>query len=126
VELACYHASPESSTGRWPTGRWPAWTLAELRAAYQMAVLAHGRCLVELRSATETLDGLEHPWLVVKGPVLAEIGYGGPRARLYDDLDLVVAPSDLPSAIRRIEAAGGCVTDLNWPMMASPCGRRYR
>jgi hypothetical protein len=55
---------------------------------------------------------------VVKGPVLAEIGYGDPGARLYDDLDLVVAPSDLPSAIRRIEAAGGCVTDLNWPMMA--------
>jgi hypothetical protein len=118
VELACYHRVPgvvyRSLADREVAGP----DLGELRAAYQMAVLAHGRCLVELRSVTETLDGLEHPWLVVKGPVLAEIGYGDPGARLYEDLDLVVAPSDLPSAIRRIEAAGGCVTDLNWPMMA--------
>ena len=31
----------------------------------------------------------------MKGPVLAEFGYGDPGARLYEDLDLVVPASDL-------------------------------
>jgi hypothetical protein len=88
-----------------------------LRVAYQMAVVAHARCLVELRAMTETLAGLERPWLVVKGPVLAEIGYRDPGSRLYEDLDLLVSASDLPSSLELIEGAGGHVTDLNWPMM---------
>ena len=33
--------------------------------------------------------------MVVKGPVLAELGYGDPGARLYEDLDLVVPAADL-------------------------------
>lgn len=117
VELACHHRVPgvvyRSLTGFDVDDE----DLAVLRGAYQMAALAHGRCLVELQSATEYLAGLGQPWLVVKGPVLAEIGYGDPGARLYEDLDLVVSPSDLSPAIDGIETAGGRVADLNWPMM---------
>jgi len=90
---------------------------AGLRTAYQMATLSHGRCLVELRTVAAALSELRHPWMVVKGPVLADIGYHDPGARLYEDLDLVVAPRDLPAAMWAIEAGGGRVTDLNWPMM---------
>ncbi len=90
---------------------------AGLRTAYQMASVSHGRCLLELRTVAGALGNLQHPWLVVKGPVLAEIGYGDPGARLYEDLDIVVAPADLSAALTGIEAAGGRVTDLNWPMM---------
>jgi Uncharacterised nucleotidyltransferase len=91
--------------------------LAGVRAAYQMATLAHGRCLVELRALAEVLGELEHPWMVVKGPVLVELGYRDPGARLYEDLDIVVAAADMSAAMNAIEAAGGRVTDLNWPMM---------
>jgi hypothetical protein len=89
-----------------------------LRALYQMAALAHARCLVELEATSDTLAGLGGPWMVVKGPVLVEIGYRDPGARLYEDLDLLVAPTQLSGALALLEAAGGQVTDLNWPMMA--------
>lgn len=89
-----------------------------LRTAYQMATLSHGRCMVDLQTMVGVLAELPHPWLVVKGPVLVEVGYGDPGARLYEDLDLVVTPTDLPAALTAIEGAGGRVTDLNWPMVA--------
>jgi Uncharacterised nucleotidyltransferase len=88
-----------------------------LRTAYQMATLSHRRCMVDLQTMAGVLAELPHPWLVVKGPVLVEVGYGDPGARLYEDLDLVVAPTDLPAALTAIEGAGGRVTDLNWPMV---------
>jgi Uncharacterised nucleotidyltransferase len=92
---------------------------AGLRAAYQMATLSHGRCLVELESVARALDGSGRPWLVVKGPVLATLAYDDPGDRLYEDLDLVVRAEDLPAALRGLEEAGGRVTDLNWPLMLS-------
>ena len=90
---------------------------ADLRSACQMATLAHGRCLVELASAAEVLGGTGRPWMVVKGPVLAELAYGDPGARLYEDLDLVVPAADLSAVLDALEGAGAEVTDLNWPMM---------
>jgi hypothetical protein len=89
-----------------------------LRTVYQMATLAQGRCLLELEVTTDTLAALEHPWMVVKGPVLVELGYGDPGARLYEDLDIVVDCSDMRATMTRIEASGGQVTDFNWPMAA--------
>jgi hypothetical protein len=116
VEMANYHRVPgvvhrslvelSSSDSRF----------AGLRTASQIATLAHGRCLVELRTMSEVLSRLERPWLVVKGPVLAEYGYGDPGARLYEDLDLVVHGSDLSAAVSSIEGAGGQRTSLNWPL----------
>ncbi len=90
---------------------------AGLRSAYQMAVLAHRRSMIELKTMVDCLGPLEHPWLVVKGPVLVELGYRDPGARIYEDLDLVVEPRDLGAAIACIEAAGGRLGDLNWPMV---------
>jgi hypothetical protein len=90
--------------------------LSGLRSVYQMAVVSHQRCLSELYSVTSMLEGLT--WMVVKGPVLTEIGYGDSGARLYEDLDIVVAAHSLVPALQAIESAGGHVADLNWPMMA--------
>ena len=117
VERACFHRVPgvvyRALTELGVEGA----EFAGLRSAYQMATVGHGRCLVELRAVTEALGDLRHPWMVVKGPVLVELGYGDPGARLYEDLDIVVAPADMGAAMAGIEAAGGRVTDLNWPMM---------
>ena len=88
-----------------------------LRNAYQMAALGHRRGMIELKTMTDRLDVLEHPWLVVKGPVLVELGYHDAGARIYEDLDLVVEPGDLATAISVIEEAGGRLEDLNWPMV---------
>ena len=117
VECACHHRVPgvvyRSLSELGVDGP----EFSGLRTAYQMATLSHGRCMTDLRTVAGVLGELPHPWLVVKGPVLAEVAYGDPGARLYEDLDLVVAAADLPAALTAIEAAGGGVTDLNWPMV---------
>jgi hypothetical protein len=118
VEMACQHRVPGVVFRSLVELGLESPGLADLRVAYQMAALAHGRCLVELKATAATLAGLDRPWLVVKGPVLAEIGYRDPGARLYEDLDLVVSASDLSSSLELLEGAGGRVTDLNWPLMA--------
>lgn len=92
---------------------------AGLGAAYQMATLAHRRCLVELATVAGVLGDTRRPWMVVKGPVLAERCYGDVGARLYDDLDLVVPPPDFARALSAIEASGGRVTGLNWPLVVA-------
>ena len=51
---------------------------AGLRTAYQMATLSHARCMVDLQTMVDVLAELPHPWMVVKGPVLVEVGYGDP------------------------------------------------
>ncbi len=118
VELAGYHRVPgvvyRSLDG---SGVDPE-ALARLRAAYQMAALAHRRCLVELEGVAPALAGLDGPWMVVKGPVLVTLGYGDTGARLYEDLDLVLGASELARGLSRMEADGGVVSALNWPLMA--------
>ncbi|MGO8871772.1 MAG: nucleotidyltransferase family protein [Acidimicrobiales bacterium] len=116
VELACQHRVPGIVHRALADLGVDDDSFAGLRAVYQMASLAHGRCLLELKSVTDALADLDHPWMVVKGPVLVEIGYRDPGARLYEDLDIVVAGSDLAAAMDSIQAAGGHVTDLNWPL----------
>ncbi|HXW39495.1 MAG TPA: nucleotidyltransferase family protein, partial [Acidimicrobiales bacterium] len=93
--------------------------LLDLRHAYQMATLAHARCLVELAATRAALADAAVPWIVVKGPVLVELGYRDPGSRLYEDLDVVVAPRSLSAAIAALEETGGRVVDLDWRKMSS-------
>jgi hypothetical protein len=88
-----------------------------LRSAYQMATVAHARCLVDLTAVVDRFARLDHAWVVVKGPVLAALGYADPGGRLYDDLDLVVSPAGVGQALSLLEADGGRLHSLNWPMM---------
>ena len=88
-----------------------------LRSAYQMAAVGHGRCLVDLSAVVDLFEGLDHPWMVVKGPVLAALAYADPGARLYDDLDLVVSPSAMAEALNLVEEDGGRVHPVNWSKM---------
>ncbi len=118
VDMACHHRVPGVVFRALTELDVEDEGFAGLRVASQMASLAHGRCLMEVKGTAEVFSGLEQPWLVVKGPVLAELGYRDPGARLYEDLDLLVSPTDLPCSLELLEGAGARVTDLNWPMMA--------
>ncbi len=90
-----------------------------LRHAYQMAALSHRRCLIELERLSGPLDDAAGTWLVLKGPVVAELGYGDEGARLYHDLDLLFRAGDLARAMAIVEAAGGHTADLNWLLVAT-------
>ncbi len=68
-----------------------------------------------LRKSRELLDGLDVPFLVVKGPVLAEAIYDRPRARFYRDLDLLVPRESFADALKAFEHEGAAVVDPNWP-----------
>jgi hypothetical protein len=117
TQLACHHRLPGIAYRALVELGVDAADLESLRGATQMASLAHARCLLELAAVNDLFAGLDRTWLVVKGPVLVETAYLDPGARLYEDLDLIVSPSDFPAALAAIEAGGGRVTDLNWTEM---------
>lgn len=52
-------------------------------------------------------------FFMVKGPVLAAT-YEEPSERRYSDLDVVVRPDELPSAIEALEQQGARLLDANW------------
>ena len=83
-----------------------------LTAARQQSVrhLGHLAWLQRFGAALETADV---PWVVLKGPVLAEISYG-PVTRGYADLDLMVPARQLRRAIDALQDAGAVVADQDW------------
>ncbi len=74
------------------------------------------RVLEDLRCVAAALEGL--PWLVTKGPALAETVYPAPELRPYGDLDLVVEPGAFRDAVAALEGAGATVEDRNWRLLA--------
>ena len=57
-----------------------------------------------LRKLARGLDGL--PWILLKGPPLEELLYGGRFLRMTGDLDLLVLPGDLEDVRGRLETMG--------------------
>jgi len=62
----------------------------------------------ELRRLVEALAAAGIPALAYKGPALAVRAYGRLALRTYSDLDLLVAPGDLPAAARVLRGKGYC------------------
>jgi hypothetical protein len=60
----------------------------------------------ELRRLVAALEGAGVRTLAYKGPALASRAYGHLALRTYSDLDLLVAPDDVPSAARVLAGAG--------------------
>lgn len=69
-----------------------------------------------LSNLAAALDQASVTWVVLKGPVLAEISYGG-ASRGYSDLDLMVHPGQLRKAVSALESAGGIVAEADWPLL---------
>lgn len=89
----------------------------ELAAAYHEGVDRHLRTLGDLAVLGRALDGAGVDWLVVKGPVLAEVVYPRADLRSYNDLDVLVRGRDVGAALAAVEAAGGELLDRNWPLL---------
>ena len=108
----------------------------------------HLRALADLRTLKSALDSAGVPFVVMKGPVLNELRTGS-YVRRYSDLDVLVDPLDLASALGALTAAGasdiegwvwqylvderhaqlpvvlplGTSVDLHWHLCSSPLHR---
>ena len=69
-------------------------------------VARSARLVQELGLVVAALDAAGVECLVYKGPALAAQVFGDPRARAFQDLDLLVRPGDLAQARRVLFAAG--------------------
>lgn len=79
----------------------------------------HMRTMSETAQVAQLLDAAGIAWVVVKGPVLAEVFWPRPDLRMYSDLDLLVDPRRFGDAIDVLEDAGAELVDRNWPMIRS-------
>ena len=85
----------------------------ELTGHVRQEAMRHLAAQAPLRRTGAALDAADIPWVVVKGPVLAELSYGTlPRG--YGDLDIVVSPARLHDATTALRDVGYVVGDRNW------------
>lgn len=97
-----------------------------LRSRLHSALARHQRSLVELQLAQDALASAGVQLLVVKGPALACGAYPSVELRSYVDLDLLVAPAAVGSAVRALESRGFRLLDANWPLIRSQALRELR
>ena len=122
--------------------------LATLRNRCSSMQRLHLRALADLRTLRSALDAAGVPFVVMKGPVLNELRTGS-NVRRYSDLDVLVDPRNLASALGALIAAGasdiegwvwqylvderhaqlpvvlplGTSVDLHWHLCSSPLHR---
>jgi hypothetical protein len=83
----------------------------------RQVVLRHLRTINDLRHLERVLTTAGIPWLVIKGPTLAEPVHGAVELRYYGDLDLLVPGRHLAAAMAALEEAGSEVLDRNWTLI---------
>lgn len=88
----------------------------DLERLYQLQVRDHLRSLHDLARVGRALDQAGVPWLVVKGPVLAQM-YQRDDQRSYADLDLVVPGLSLRDAIAVLDDGENTIIDRNWALL---------
>jgi hypothetical protein len=87
-----------------------------LRAVRQQVARNLGR-LAWLHTFAAALEAANVTWVVLKGPVLAEMSYAGAVTRGYSDLDLMVPARQIRLAIKALEGAGAVVADQDWAFL---------
>ncbi|SDT59052.1 nucleotidyltransferase family protein [Jiangella sp. DSM 45060] len=83
---------------------------AELKADRDAAMIRHLTASVVLDDLGRTLGEL--PWVTIKGPVLSEHAHPAPGLRSYTDVDVLVPPQRLRSAVESLTAADWQVIDF--------------
>lgn len=78
----------------------------------------HLSSLASLNAIAQSLEAAGVAWVVLKGPVLAELAYK-PSARGYTDLDIMVAPHQFETAARALGEAGATLADEDWQRLVA-------
>lgn len=91
---------------------------SRLAAVARQEALRHLITLDLLQRCAVALEGAGVAWVVLKGPVLAELCYGR-AVRGYTDLDLMVAPDQLGRAVRALETAGATLAEPDWTSLVA-------
>jgi hypothetical protein len=69
-----------------------------------LAMMRHLRATTAVGVVARALGDV--PWLVYKGPALSEVAHPVPGLRSYGDIDLLVPPNQLRTAVDRLAEAG--------------------
>jgi hypothetical protein len=85
-----------------------------LATVYHLNLTHHMKVIGELTAMSAALDEAGIPFMVVKGPVLAEVVYPRNDLRAYGDLDLVIPRAFFGDAITVLLASGCDMVDRNW------------
>ena len=88
-----------------------------LAAVRTRVVMTHLAVLQELEVVGGAFEEEGIPWVVIKGPVLAERIHGSVELRGYTDLDVVVPPTRLADAVAALEGRGAVTLDRNWELL---------
>ena len=91
--------------------------LATLRELRDGIALRHLRTVGDLQLVSATLSVRAIPWLVFKGPTLAEPVHGSALSRAYGDLDLLVPATHLRRSLSALEEVGAELLDRNWQLI---------
>jgi hypothetical protein len=91
----------------------PSGPRARLLAQVREDALRHFGFLTMLDTFSTAFEAADVDWVVLKGPVLAEIIYGA-TSRGYTDLDLMVPVRQLRQAIAALETAGADLPVTDW------------
>src|SRR5262249_50241260 len=81
---------------------------------YHLNLTHHMKVIGELAAMSTALDAAAIPFMVVKGPVLAEVVYPRNDLRAYGDLDLVIPRQCFGDAITTLLESGCDMVDRNW------------
>src|SRR3989442_11900001 len=88
--------------------------LSLLTTVYHLNLTHHMKVMGDMTRLGEALDRRAIPFMVVKGPVMAEVVYPRNDLRAYDDVDLVVPRRRFADAISTLIEADCDVLDRNW------------
>jgi hypothetical protein len=99
LPLVCAHLLPNFSVI-------PPETVTQYREANRRNALRTLFLTAELLRITEFLRKRQIPALSYKGPVLAQLAYGNPQLRQFDDLDIVVPQGAMPQVYEAMETLG--------------------
>lgn len=94
-------------------GSLPDEVAAEIDRLYREERARHLIVMGNLARVRQIMNEIRISFLVVKGPVLAQLVYRR-RIRFYRDLDLIVPRASFASALRALEECGAEVIDPNW------------
>jgi hypothetical protein len=95
----------------------PVGVVESLTASQRVARAQHLRVRAALEHFCQVMADAPVPWLVVKGPVLAETVYRSADLRFYADLDVIVPAASFSDAVTFLEERGTHVLDRNWTLV---------